>query len=360
MTLLGATVFMISGSTKLFEERYTLNGSWKDVAGLKEGATVRLAGWDVGEVIKIQFAEGAERRLDVKLSIELEYQGRIRKCSLQDEYPLDDSTPALQSSIARIDTVGVLGDKYVAITMGDPSCESLQNDSQIQTREALDIVQYTKKVTGILNNTDDISFKVNSILGTPADAEGASLSKSFKQLEDIIKEVQEGNGLIHALIYDQNLTAKVERSLDNLEESSIVLNSAMAEIQTGEGLAHELIYGSDGKKLAKQLLNVSIAVDGLLSDLKQSDSLINALIYDPEQKKILEDLAATASSMRLLGEDLRAGDGTAALLLRDPALYEDLRGLVGGAQRNKLLRSYLRKTIEENEKRLTSPFETNK
>ena len=57
MTLLGATVFMISGSTKLFEERYTLNGSWKDVAGLKEGATVRLAGWDVGEVIKIQFAE---------------------------------------------------------------------------------------------------------------------------------------------------------------------------------------------------------------------------------------------------------------------------------------------------------------
>ena len=125
-------------------------------------------------------------------------------------------------------------------------------------------------------------------------------------------------------------------------------------------MAHELIYGSDGEKLAKQLLNVSIAVDGLLSDIQQSDSLINALIYDPEQKKILEDLAATAATVRQLSENLRTGEGTAALLLRDPALYEDLRGLVGGAQRNKLLRSYLRRTIEENEKRLTSPFETKK
>ena len=130
----------------------------------------------------------------------------------------------------------------------------------------------TQKVTGILNNTDDISFKVNSILGTPADAEGASLSKSFKQLEDIIKEVQEGNGLIHALIYDQSLTKKVERSLDNLEK--FLFNTELSncgKFKMAKCLAHELIYGSDGKKLAKQLLNVSIAVDGLLSDIQQSD-----------------------------------------------------------------------------------------
>ena len=36
-------------------------------------------------------------------------------------------------------------------------------------------------------------------------------------------------------------------------------------------------------------------------------------------------------------------------MAHDPALYEDLRALVGGAQRNKLLRAYIRKTIEKGE-----------
>ena len=55
--LLGATLFLVSGSTKLLEERYTLYGTWKDVGGLKEGAVVRLAGVAVGEVIAVDFSE---------------------------------------------------------------------------------------------------------------------------------------------------------------------------------------------------------------------------------------------------------------------------------------------------------------
>ena len=42
--------------------------------------------------------------------------------------------------------------------------------------------------------------------------------------------------------------------------------------------------------------------------------------------------------------------------MRDPALYEDLRSLVGGAQRNKLLRSYIRMTVEQNEVEEATPF----
>ena len=50
-----------------------------------------------------------------------------------------------------------------------------------------DIISYTK-VTGILNNTDDISHKVNNILGSNEEIEAASLAKSLKDLELITKK----------------------------------------------------------------------------------------------------------------------------------------------------------------------------
>ena len=46
-------------------------------------------------------------------------------------------------------------------------------------------------------------------------------------------------------------------------------------------------------------------------------------------------------------------------MMRDPTLYEDIRSLVGGAQRNKLLRTYIRRTIEEAEKRDAEGFDAN-
>ena len=87
------SVFILGGSSDLLEGRYVLKGQWEDVAGLKEGAVVRLAGWDVGEVKRIEFSEDLERsELTVQLKIMDRYQSRIRA-----------------DSVARIDTVGVLG-----------------------------------------------------------------------------------------------------------------------------------------------------------------------------------------------------------------------------------------------------------
>ena len=43
--------------------------------------------------------------------------------------------------------------------------------------------------------------------------------------------------------------------------------------------------------------------------------------------------------------------------MRDP-LFGDLRSLVGGAQRNKLLRSYIRMTVEQNELKSHSIYST--
>lgn len=354
--LLGGTLFMVSGSTKIFEEHYILNAMWYDVAGLKQGSMVRLSGIDVGEVTELKFSETEHGRIHVQLSISQQFQHRIRQCAPSEEFPMGDAVKSKQSSVARIDSIGVLGDKYVSISVGDPDCAQMEQDDWIRTVEALDIISYTKKVTGILNNTDDISYKVNNILGSNEEIEAASLAKSLKDLELITKEIKDGNGLIHTLIYDEGLTKRINSIMRKLDNSASNLDDAIANVKTGDGLAHELIYGKNGESLAKQLQAVSGALEKLVTDIQTEEGLITALIYDDSKKHILDDLAQTATLLKETSDSLQNGNGTAALLMRDPALYEDLRSLVGGAQRNKLLRSYIRMTVEQNEIEEATPF----
>ena len=89
----------------------------------------------------------------------------------------------------------------------------------------------------------------------------------------------------------------------------------------------------------------------LAKDFEDSNSLAYTLLYDPSQKEILDEIKSTIDELKIASQNLNEGDGTAALLLRDPTLYEDLRTLVGGAKRNKMLRSFIRWTIQESEHR---------
>jgi phospholipid/cholesterol/gamma-HCH transport system substrate-binding protein len=333
LLLMAFSIFIVGGSTKMLEQRYVLNGAWEDVAGLKEGAVVRLAGWDVGQVSKIEFSDDlGVKEIFVELKIMTSYQVRIRK-----------------DSEARIDTVGVLGDKYVSISMGDPAVPQLKDSDWINTQAALDVLEYTKRVEEVLNSTASIGKKVDNLLGSRSETESASLSRSFDHLEELLSAAEKGGGLLHALVYDAGMTTSVTNTLKNLESASLDFRGVTSEIRRGDGLANELIYGNDGAKLASELGQLASAITGITGDLRNSDSLLHSILYDPEKAGLVDDLAATAEALRTTSEAISGGDGTLGLLSRDPALYEDLRALVGGAQRNKLLRAYIRRTVQQGE-----------
>jgi phospholipid/cholesterol/gamma-HCH transport system substrate-binding protein len=96
----------------------------------------------------------------------------------------------------------------------------------------------------------------------------------------------------------------------------------------------------------------------LLKHIEEEDSMLHSLVYDPESKEIVDNLRDASARLSSISTELETGSGTAALFLRDPVLYEEIRTLVGGAQRNKLLRAYIRKSIEEAESESADSFET--
>lgn len=339
--LLIGTLWVLGGSSDMLEDRYTLNGRFEDVAGLKEGAVVRLAGWDVGEVAAIRFGEDlSEKEMLVELSVLDRYRPRIR-----------------QDSEARIETEGVLGDKYISITIGSPDKPEMGSGEWLSTRNPLNLLEYQKTATDLLASTESISHKVDLLLGSDQEASQASLARSFQHIEEMLAAAKTGSGLLHTLIYDEALSRQLKSTIGNLQVATEGLEDVSNEIRTGEGLAHQLIYGEEGADLARELKDLAGALDQLTNDLKNEDSVVHALLYEPEKAQMIDDLAVTAAQLRLASEAVNAGKGTAGLLVQDPGLYEDLRALVGGAQRNKLLRAYIRATVKKAEEQDAAGWE---
>jgi phospholipid/cholesterol/gamma-HCH transport system substrate-binding protein len=218
-------------------------------------------------------------------------------------------------------------------------------------------LEYSKKATGILDSTENIAHKVDLMLGDDSEAAKASLARSFAHLESLLEASKNGNGLLHAIVYDDGMTRKVNNTLANLEGMSADLRATTQEVRHGDGIAHELVYGDDGKKLAQELSTLATALSAITNDIKTNDSLVHSLLYDPSKKQMVDDLAVTAAALRETSAAIERGDGTIGMLANDPALYEDLRALVGGAQRNKLLRAYIRKTVEKGEAANAGPWE---
>ena len=103
LVVAGFVLLTLGSGSGLLRPRYRLVSYFENVQGLVAGAPVRLAGKDVGTVEFVTFAplEGELPPVRVVMQVDASVQNRIRS-----------------DSVASIGTIGLLGDKYVGISMG--------------------------------------------------------------------------------------------------------------------------------------------------------------------------------------------------------------------------------------------------
>jgi len=348
LTIIGAAVFILSGGAEAFRPEYALQASFKDVKGLKAGAVVRLAGIDVGMVTRVDFAapeslapepEGGwperkpgepppQKEINVFLKLKSEYQGRIR-----------------EDSVASISSIGLLGDMYVSLSVGDPKKTMLTDGVLLTSAESVDVLSYADKATSIVENAASISKKVDLMIGSDEEAAKAGIANSLASIEGMLRDAKEGDGVLNVLLYDKATASRVKSIVANADGIVADVKAITSEVRTGKGLAHAMVYGEEGEKLTRSLSDAADALDGLMTDIRTGDSLAHALLYDPGKAALMDDLQATVANINGVTSAVNSGDGTLGLLVRDPQLYEDMRALMGGAQRNALLRAYIRATV---------------
>ena len=210
-----AIIYLLGAQGRYFERKYDLVAEFTEVGGLIEGATVRLAGVQIGRVTKVELPPEAGGKVKVTLTIAKRFSDRIRK-----------------DSEARIVTQGLLGDKLVEITIGSlgappvPPGEHLMAGEPFEMArvlaEATDALRSVKRLTASLNTAvegidrngtlDQINRLVSGLGGAVERMERAGtlddLGAAAKSARRITAEVEKGSGLLHAVIYEEPETLR--------------------------------------------------------------------------------------------------------------------------------------------------------
>lgn len=281
-------IFMIGGEHRLFERHYTLYANFDDISGLRVGAPVQLAGMQVGYVDKIVLPKDMEaRHMTVVLKVQRQYQERIR-----------------QDSLATIETQGLLGDKFIYISMGSEAQAVIADKGIIASKETTSIFSLADKAGSIMDDIRGASDSIAELLGTVKEKKGdGDLKATIKSIRNTVEQIEKGKGFAHALIYD----SKGEQTMSDIADTV----RAIRDIASGAKQSSKGEFG------------------GFVTNLRQASL---------DLKQILEQV--------------KRGEGTLGKLVSDPSLYDDLRGLFGRVNRNRLLRAVVRSTISENDKQL--------
>jgi phospholipid/cholesterol/gamma-HCH transport system substrate-binding protein len=114
------------GDVKIFNDKtYTVNARFGSVAGLKQGASVDIAGVNVGKVANIQLNhETYEAMVTMQIKPEVELQ---------------------EDCIASIRTSGIIGDRYISILPGG-SFDLIEDGGEIfETESAINFEELLSK-----------------------------------------------------------------------------------------------------------------------------------------------------------------------------------------------------------------------
>lgn len=238
--LLIALTILLLGGGSFFSSSVTYSARFSAVEGLMVGGSVKLMGVRVGKIERIHMENNPSRVL-VEFNVAKEYTGSIH----------EDSTVSVQ-------TMGVLGDKFLVISPGTSGVPVAQLGVELKTELPKDLKDYLGSADAIMERLKSTLAHVDNILGN----------------------------------FDRD--SRSEIFFRNLAAVSSNMNAATSKMP-----------------------------------VKMND------FYD------------SITKMSSVMSKIDRGEGTIGALINDPTLYDDLKTLLGGANRNKVLKYFVRKSVED-------------
>ena len=194
LAVLAAGVFIIGSQENLFRATYQLKAQFDNVAGLAVGADVQVGGVHSGNVRRITLPHKPGDKVIVVMD-------------------LDRSTKEIikSDSVASIETEGVLGDQFVAISFGSAGQAEVEDGETIQSVPPLELGALLIKANAILDSSQQ------AIVNTTA---------ATAHLNSVSAKIDSGQGPVGALVNDKQL-------YNNLEQTTTTLHDTMLQAQIG-------------------------------------------------------------------------------------------------------------------------------
>jgi len=255
--------FVLAATALLVVTVFALTGTWgqgavshhayfKFAAGLQPGAIVRYGGMKAGRVDQV--------RVDPNDSTRIEFTFRVRP-----------EIPVKEDSLAKISSLGALGDNYLEITTGGPQSPLAPPNSTLKSVDYIGL--------------DDVEAKINDLF--------PSAQTALKSLNQRLDELQVTIARVNDLLNDSNrtnLAATVADVRGMLEENRPKLSSTMSNLEAVSAKAKPLI--DDFKKTIQDADTALGHVDATLLENRA------------DIRKSVEELRQTLASASVLVDQL--------------------------------------------------------
>lgn len=253
-------IFLIGNKDSLFESTFRVKAVFPTVEGLREGATVRLSGINVGSVSDIAIAGDSLGSVVVEMRIETSVKDFIR---------ID--------SKAAVETEGLVGDKIIVLSVGSPNNPIVEDGGYIKAKPPINVTKMIEEGQVTLSYVKNIT----------------------KDFSEIVSKINQGEGTIGKIINDDKLYKSSVEITETANRSLTSITSRLDEISkivvdaTGE--FHQIVTGLD---------SVVNKVDYIIEDVKQGRGVLGALVskrgdYADSVNAIVNNLVQTTQQVKV-------------------------------------------------------------
>src|SRR5271166_3235783 len=194
LAILVVGVFIIGGKQYLFSSTYQLKAQFDNVVGLDAGGDVRVGGVHSGTVRNILLPHKPGEKVTVIMDLGTSTHEIIK-----------------QDSVATIETEGLLGNQYLAISFGSAGAADVRDGDIIASQPPLEMSDLLKKTGDILDGSQQAI---------------QNATRATANLDSISAKIDGGQGTAGALVNDKQL-------YNNLAQTTTAMRDTMVQAQAG-------------------------------------------------------------------------------------------------------------------------------
>jgi phospholipid/cholesterol/gamma-HCH transport system substrate-binding protein len=217
LAILAAGVFIIGGKEYLFSSTYLLNAQFDNVAGLAAGADVQVGGVHSGTVHSIALPHKPGDKVTVVMELDKTTHEIVKR-----------------DSVASIETEGLLGNQFMAISFGSAGQADVKNGDTLQSMPPLAMSELLRKTNSMLDNSQQ------AILNTV---------QATAHLNSVSAKIDSGQGTVGELVNDKELYNNLDQTTSSLRDTMIHAQAGVTDFQENmEALKHNFLLSGYFKK----------------------------------------------------------------------------------------------------------------
>ncbi len=207
LAILVVGVFIIGSKQYLFSSTYQLKAQFDNVVGLDAGGDVRVGGVHSGTVRNIVLPHKPGEKVTVVMDL-----GRSTHEIIK------------QDSVASIETEGLLGNQYMAISFGSARSADVHDGDIIASRTPLEMSDLLRKTSDILDGSQQAI---------------QNATRATANLDSISAKIDRGQGTAGALVNDKQLYNNLEQTTSSMRDTMVQAQAGVTDFQENmEALKH--------------------------------------------------------------------------------------------------------------------------